>query len=452
VAVPVVSISVASVLSSDAPGRRVCIDVALDDALDPMPELGMLPSTPAWHEDEDFPAANRLARVVADDGTILTGWHPLDAAGCTEPFEPGTATTVAVHLVPWAYWGLDGLERDASVIAYDCRCCDATGQPTGHCAPDEGTAACGPGAPVACGRLGARTLRVTLAPEGDSLATLDTTPADAALEASLWAATRAEDALGHHPHETSYVALSDAWSSNHSDWGIGGHATTYLLDRTPIGRFTVAHEYGHGQTVLMNIPRDRHRPGMIDCSLHGSCRPEGPPSATEHTIDRPEHQSCAFVEGMASFHALMVWYELPDGPVVSNLLPYSADGAVHPIGCRAGECDDPSQCAAWVGTVCAAEGESCACEPAVACTGRPGLAIEQDWASALLDFRQRTGVSEIEILTLMQAMAADLDAWPTPGQSDAAFWSFVDRHARAHFGPEHAAAWDEVTTRWRVAQ
>jgi hypothetical protein len=61
-------------------------------------------------------------------------------------------------------------------------------------------------------------------------------------------------------------------------------------------------------------------------------------------------------------------------------------------------------------------------------------------------------VSEIEILTLMQAMAADLDAWPTPGQSDAAFWSFVDRHARAHFGPEHAAAWDEVTTRWRVAQ
>lgn len=451
VAVPVVS--TVSVSSPEAPSHHVCIDVTLDVALDPMPELDLVPTMsvpPGWHDDEDFPAAHRLARVVAEDGTILTGWHSLDAAGCTESFQPGSATAVDVYLLPWAYWGL---EKDTSVVAYDCRCCDATGHPTGYCAHDEETAACGREAAVGCGRLGARILTVALASESDTtLATLDAGPPHSALEASLWAATRAEDQLGHHPHQTAYVALSDTWPSDHSDWGIGGRATTYLLDRTPIGRFTVAHEYGHGQAVLMNIPRDRYRSGMIDCSLHGSCGTDGSPPASEHTIDQPELQSCAFVEAMAAFYALTVWHELPDGPLATGRLPYSAGGIVHPIGCREGECEDPSKCAAWVGTVCATEDGGCGCEPEVACVGRPGLAIELDWASALLDFRQRTGVSELEILELMRTLLADADAWPTRAEPDEAFWSFVDRHARAHFGPEHAATWDEVAARWRVAQ
>lgn len=455
VGVPAVSLSVVSALSGEAARHRVCIDVALAQALDPMPERGMLPGSPmapVLGPHEDFPAASRLARIVGDDGSVLTGWHSLDAAGCSEPFDPESVEAVDVHLLPWAYWGAEALHEDTSVVAYDCRCCDAAGQPTGLCADDE--AACGDEAAVrSCGRIGTRTLTAVLDRQSDTtLATLAAEAPHAALEASLWAAVRTEDALGHRAHQTSYVAISDAWSSNHADWGIGGHVTVYVMDRTPVQRFMVAHEYVHGMTVLASIPREQHRPDMIDCSLHGSCETQGEVWSHDHSFGRPEYQACALAEGMASFGALMAWYELEDGPTSLQPLLYGVDGPDQPIGCSEDECQDPSRCAGWVGVLCNPSDAACECDPQASCADRPGIAMELDWAAALLDFRTRSGVSDAQILGLLERLVADADAWPSPARANAMFWGFVDGHARDHFGSEHAQAWEQATGRWRVAK
>src|SRR5690606_13454907 len=106
-----------------------------------------------------------------------------------------------------------------------------------------------------------------------------------------------------------------------SSTNLGGHPTLDIASDNPNGsmfagaperKFTIAHEFGHLQTIWV--------PGLSTAMLsinYDWCTANNL-TTSNHTSDSPEWQSAAMVEGFAEFYAAAVFNQLGEGAWVDG--------------------------------------------------------------------------------------------------------------------------------------
>ena len=352
-----------------------------------------------------YPAQRWLAHVRDEDsGLALFGWEPLDATGCAELELPDETTSLRVEWVRWALWE-DEPETGNQIIGYRCP------QPE-TCAFEQ--------------------LRQTVPPDRVSgmtavhVSSLQVQPTDAV----LWAAAFAEDrfaAMGEQPlHDTRIYLGHDPYGvlpgRTQADRTFGNQPSVIIEGRSWHSKFTVAHEYGHQQTI--NAANPGFGPDDLDYCYDPTSYPASVADCPHiHTMTSHEWQAAAAIEGIASWYAVSTWndvdlVECPNcQPGVRYVSPRSATEA-------------STYAVPRTTALCTALGEP-QCPP--------GVGNEWDWLSALRMFRLQapTTPSFHTMLTMLSATFA-AGNW-SPRSPDGSFWAAFDQTMALHLGANHPA-------------
>jgi hypothetical protein len=358
-----------------------------------------------------------LVRILDDQGNVRLGWGPLDSNGCTAPVSTPSPTDTE-FVLEYALWShfVRPLRPDTFLILYDCEELLPCALPRRSFAwsTEEGLAVKETkfldSADV--GNLFREELLIFWA------STFSESRASMGLDAHIYVrALGAADLgggqflpcpTGHCPNGTvcesrTPPGYDHCRPKTRSNTALGGHPTLDIAANVPDGmnnsgapeqKFTIAHELGHAQTLWVT-----GLGGMtVDinynwCSLAGT--------SSTHTVNSPEWQSAAIVEGFADFYATAVfnrveegaWYEGED--VENDTRRYQAN-------CQ------PSLNAMMMMGQCGQPGEATMCADL-------GGSNEIDWAGTLWDFTKVVGSTEMTEVLLLLSDALQL-AWD-PGST-----------------------------------
>jgi hypothetical protein len=344
-----------------------------------------------------YPAQRWLARVSDETtGETFFGWDPLDENGCAA-FELSGATDLTVQWMRWAVWS----ETGNHVVAYSCPSStqDCTAGQRTQILPADTTSG------VTSVVAQANSLQVK------------------SMDATMWSASFAEERLasmGEQPLTNTRVYLGRDFGNFLHDWTQAdrtfGNQPSVLIDKESWrSKFTVAHEYGHTQTMIAL------QPTFAKTDLN-YCY-----DACDHWMISYEWQAAASMEGIANWYSVSVWndvdlvecdaceidvyYVNPSGP---------ASASEHRVPRITPRCTEPG---------------SPPCPP--------GVGNEWDWMSAFRIFRLTapTLPSFRTMLTMLSA-AYDEGGW-TPSSPDAAFWTNFDQAMVDHLGTNYDS--------WRAA-
>jgi len=338
--------------------------------------------------DEPFPALAMLVRVrdpgQEPGGLTLWGWAPLDEEGCTELFST-TSKVVTLEYYDWAYF-----EDGTGVVTYDCWS-DTT------CTFERSQE------------------DIVLATDGithHELAELK--PTTATFWGTVFATFRRPLVHGI----PLYGVLTRGYTAARHN--LGGWPTANFRgsvdDRrgADTSKFTLAHEWGHIQTILTSTPITvedidyGYTPDeCVDDPDDDDYDPECVPSM-QHTYDSLEYQSAASIEGFADWYAMSVWND-ESQPEAVYIIPRSADNF------------QKIYYESEYSPVCGQQ--SCP----------PGVANELDWAFALWALQARVSEPDMSAEEIGKTLAGAYP-WPNTSQS---FW----QHFVATLPEPIAEAW-----------
>jgi hypothetical protein len=355
--------------------------------------------------------------VETGSDTVLRGWRPLSEDGCTGPFEfQDAGGDVRLEYRAWSHHPTNN-----DVVVYDCT--------------DESD-----GCVVRPGLRG-----LVLPPGGGSVVDTDLTATNPAR--ILWALTFAETRRPMHADASFYAAFFDQGDMGNPSvvanrtWG--GHATTWFEIGNHREKYTLAHEYGHAQTLIHRTDIERtsfdychETPVCENSSCDASCEGElcepGECTDGQHALDSGEWQQAAANEGFASWYAMSVWNDPMQVP------PGFPNGAVWISPA-------PSQFA--LGPVIAEIGYDPVCVDD-ACPA--GVANEMDWAFALWELEARN-VPAAGYLKVGNMAAASFPAWP-PTTEPEEFWAATMATWASALGEELVDDWLAIAEVFWIAQ
>lgn len=341
---------------------------------------------------DPYPAQRWLARVIAangpDSGQTLWGWDALDAGGCTSDFELLGATQVTVRYLPWAYFA----STDNSIVAYDCA----------------GSGPCQASTPITG----------PVAASGSATRLVIDSPSVAPWETALWAASFAEELHAYWTGATTYLLTATGGSGAASNRSVGDQPTSAFATGSERSKFTVAHEYGHLQTLL--VPEPDFGEDDVDDSRGGA----------GHLFAEKEYQRLAATEGFANFYSGMTWHDIEQGSADSITYLLWDGLTLTAVPLTAVECTYEPLTPAEPGYI---EDE---CDD--------GEAVEKDWATALLELYRDEEVALGAVMTLLRATFP----WPT---NETQFWGDFQISAVAHLGSDFAA-WSDIADDQVVSQ
>ena len=363
-----------------------------------------------------YPAQRWLAHVVdARTGTGLFGWEPLDGSGCASFDLPDGAGVLGVEWVRWAVWE-DDPDTGNQIVGYSC-----TTEMMG-CSLTQS-------ARLVPADIGAGVTEVIVTQ--DQIEPID---------GVMWVASFAEErfaSLGEQPLEDAriYVSHDPAMllpGKTQADRTFGNQPSVIIQGKAWHSKFTVAHEYGHLQTVMAANPsfgRDD-----LDYCYDATLYPLSAIGCTpNHSVDGHEWQAVAAVEGIASWYSVSVWNDVD---LVECQNCQSGVRYVHPTS----ETEALTYAVPRGSPLCTAMGEpQC---PA-------GVGNEWDWMSAFRLFRlQAPMLPSFRTLFTMLSAAYQAGTWP-PAAADGSFWEAVDLAMVDHLGP-HYAAWSDAATQMEL--
>jgi hypothetical protein len=179
---------------------------------------------------------------------------------------------------------------------------------------------------------------------------------------------------------------------------LGGHPTLDVAASNPDGddlgapreKFTISHEFGHAQTLFApNSPFEQSDVNFNWCFAQNL-------SGSSHTVDSPEWQSGAIIEGFAHFYATAVFNDAADVTPGAWFQSEDVDGDTQRFA---------ANCQAALDTLmCAGPDDAMSCDDA-------GGANEIDWAGTLWDFLRVVGEDELPgvLLLLSDTLAGAWD-------------------------------------------
>ena len=351
----------------------------------------------------------------ARTGNNLFGWEPLDARGCASFELPDEIGNLGVEWIRWAVWEGEP-DTGNQVVGYSCT------QEMMGCSLL-------PKARIVPANLGAGVTDVIVpANEVDPL------------DGVMWAATFAEERFASQNEQPLddtriYVSHDEAMllpGKTQADRTFGNQPSVIIQGNAWHSKFTVAHEYGHQQTILAANPsfgRDDldycYDAMLYPMSAYG-CTPN-------HSVDGHEWQAVAAVEGFAHWYSVSAWNDV-------DLV----------------ECPNCQPGVRYVSPSSATEASTYAVPrgaPLCSATGEPqcpaGVGNEWDWLSALRLFRLQAPMPpSFRIMLEMLSATYAAGSWPTHA-ADASFWEAVDLAMVDHLGP-HYTAWHDAATQMEL--
>jgi hypothetical protein len=388
-----------------------------------------------------------LVQVLDGDGNVRRGWGPLDEDGCTPPvWTPSpTDTEFALHYVLWSHF-VRPLLSDTFVIVYDCEQMQPCALARAYASWE-----------TAQGAVVKETKFVHSAEEGQTFReelmvywasafseSRITMGVDAHLYARVLGSADQDGGqvlacpTGYCPNGTICEMKGHMFDhcrpKTRANKNLGGHPTLdiaadtvdgALFSGAPERKFTIAHEIGHLQTIWVS--------GfdlMMSDVNYGWCSVNSPDSG--HSVDSPEWQSAAQIEGFGDFYATAVFNELEDGAWFKSEPSVVVDVENHTKRFQA-------QCQASL-DMKMVEGECAQPGDATMCTDA-GASNEIDWAGTLWDFTKVVGGSELpNVLRLLSD--AGQSNWD-PGSTTSTAYSNILQAASLRFpgnGDEFDAA------------
>jgi hypothetical protein len=390
--------------ADDGALRVFCPRFDLDEGyIDATPQAGLLEDFGLMDDPNRWEPEAMLVRVLDKNlGNVRLGWGPLDESGCTPPvWTPSPSDTQFVlQYALWSHFVRPPLP-DTFMIVYDCE----QMQPCVLQRPYVGWT-------TAQGALVQETQFVASAEDGQHLReellvywasafseSRITMGVDAHLYARVLGSTDQGGGQvlpcpsGYCPNgttcETGPLMFDHCRTKTRANKNLGGHPTIDIAagavdgvkskySGAPTQKFTIAHELGHLQTLWV--------PGfdlLMSVVNYGWCSVN--PDGSTHTVDSPEWQSAALVEGFADFYAVAVFNELEDGAWFND--QGSAEDVENDTMRFQAKCQ-----AALDGQMtdgfCGQPGDATMCTD-------PGASNEIDWAGTLWDFTKVVGESEL---------------------------------------------------------
>lgn len=332
-----------------------------------------------------YPAQRWLARVSDETtGEAFFGWDPLDGFGCAA-FDLAGDTDLLVEWARWATWS----ETGNQIVGYRCE-----------------TAA------QDC-KLERYSKRV---PSGAGVTNVIIEPSTAKeVDVILWSTSFAEErfsSIGEQPLEETrlYVGYDPAHllpGETQADRTFGRQPSVVVSGKAWHSKFTIAHEYGHLQTMIALQP---FSPDDLDY-----CYPATNPCMDGgHTVRSHEWQAAAAIEGIASWYSVAAWNDVDIvecqncQPGVRYVSPSShVDASTYVVPHNRSICGT-EMCPAGVGN-------------------------EWDWLSAFRLFRLSPAAPGFRSMLTMLSAAYETGGWTENGASKA-FWLNLDQAMAAHLG------------------
>jgi hypothetical protein len=379
-----------------------------------------------------------LVQVLDAGGNVARGWGPLDSDGCTPPvWTPSpNDTQFVLQYALWSHFVRDPLP-DTFTIVYDCE----NMQPCALRRPYVGWE-------TAAGIEVEETRFIGSADAGEQFreellvywaSAFAESRLTMGIDAHIYARLLGSADLGggeflacptgHCPNGTTCefrveVGFHHCRPKTRGTTNVGGHPTLDIAasavdgaakSEAPESKFTIVHELGHLQTLWV--------PGfdtMMSSANYDWCFAAGIPGEN-HTLDSPEWQSAALVEGFANFYATAVfnnleggaWYHYED--VETDTMRFQA------------QCQDSLD-----SLMCALPGDATACMDA-------GASNEIDWAGSLWDFAKIVGEPALPDVLALLSEAGQLN-WD-PGSTTPTAYNNILQAASLRF-PKNGSDFD----------
>lgn len=348
--------------------------------------------------DQRLAVPGLLLRARDMNATTLWGWAPADVEGCTAPFDAPAGAVVDVEAYLWS----TSEAMAVNIISLSCADSD-----TNDCVSES-------------------QFRQFQIPQngGKLYAVLPGTR----IAYAHYAASYAESRSHLWPNQTYYTRTS-AGLATISDRRAGGYPTANYGNETWKRKFTLAHEFGHLQTVIVPIPALADT-DLDFCYLDPGC-------TNSHTPDSQEWHSAAAIEGFADFYSMQTWNDVAEYPngVMSYQSPDDSEWSCRytpyldypvPTECAANSADFPAVASSW--------SYAGHCSPE---TCPAGVALQSDWAFALWDiYGGQPGVTLTDLIGILQLS----HPWPPNGE-DQDYWDNFINVAVINLDTNELSAW-----------
>ena len=370
-----------------------------------------------------FVAQRWIARVRDDaDGRTLWGWQPLDGDGCADFDLPTGVTDLQVQWVRWAMWDADA-DPDApdtgnQIVGYNCT-------PTEEC----------------LFQLLDEVIPVDT--DGTTELSPDTVLLDDDVTLSdlgLWAATFSEERFASLDEQTTtesrvYIGSDPGGilpATTQADYTFGNQPSVCLETNAANSKFTVAHEYGHLQTIVVATVQNPPRIGEADIDYGGN----------EHSFNSIERQSAASIEGMANWYAVATWHDLEERP---------PPGLPNCVMCSASErYIQPSSATSRQPFLVSPTPTDPQCDPPGGPVCGAGDANEWDYLVALSEFYQSSSDPDLRLMFTMVSDFFINGTWVVTG-STGDFWTNFSSRMATHLGSANTD-WSTAAAAWSIDQ
>jgi hypothetical protein len=361
----------------------------------------------------DQPGALAVPRMLTsvslvEGATKIWGWAPLDDHGCSAEFDAPVGAELEVETYFWSYFA----ETNVSVVSLSCpdninelRCRSGSAFRQTSVPLDGGT--------IWVEMIGSRQAYVH------------------------FAAASAESRVPT-THNANFYTRTGIEIKTISNRVAGGRPTANIGGPSFSSKFTVAHEYGHLKTTIIDIPSfsnaatDYCFGAPNDCTLTW---------AAEST----EWQSAAAIEGFADFFTMLVWNDV-SAPPRDGVKAWWAPGdswrcRYQPDPGDPGEPVLPDGCIPEgynLTTVADSWHYQANCDPDECPSG---VATASDWAFALWDMRVLTSVPPVTLLHLLGLSYP----WQVNGENSAFYDGFVADIAGPGLSGDDLTTWLTVS-------
>ncbi|WP_146662318.1 hypothetical protein [Enhygromyxa salina] len=234
---------------------------------------------------------------------------------------------------------------------------------------------------------------------------------------------------------------------------ISNRPTVNTRAEAELRKYTMAHEYGHVQTLLPLLPIWQEIAPLFNYCAPNSCDQEV--STLGHDRDSVEWQAAAAIEGFAHFYAMSVWNELTDVGVLAQQGPQlweivankSTDTYTNSTGTYDSllQFKTTDSCTMMDAEPC----PECVCDLGVwTDCNCSSMAIELDWGFFLWDLLGGSPALSIDTVMKLLGLSYTLDSdWPEAGDPD--WWSEFQSDAQSQFGTmaEQSRISDEAANR-----
>ncbi|PRQ09369.1 hypothetical protein [Enhygromyxa salina] len=425
--------------------RVLCPRFDLDgDYKDAAPQAGVYEDFGADDSPDRWEPKAMLVRVLDAGGAVRLGWGPLDATGCTPPIStpsPGDTEFVMQYAL-WSHF-VRPPQPDTFVLVYDCEELQPCTLPRPYVGwtTAQGSAVQETGF-IASADVGQEFREELLVYWASAFAE---SRISMGVEAHVYARVLGAADLGggqvlacpdgYCPNGTSCEKKAAAASYDHcrpktgGTTNVGGHPTLDIaasavdgaeFSGAPEKKFTIVHELGHVQTIWVAGSNTT----MVDTSYDWCSFVNG--GSSTHTVDSPEWQSAAILEGFADFYAVAAFNQLEDGAwfitedVENDTMRYQA------------QCQASLQKLMDAGR-CAQPGDATMCSDA-------GGSNEIDWAGTLWDFTKVVGQPQLPAVLRLLSDAGMSGGWD-PGSTTLNAYNNISQVASQRF-PNNGADFD----------